>query len=254
MRHFLPLASRRLTGCMGVAPVPGALVAPTRRAHRACGTHSRSSAGPGRTSSRGRRPAGTRAGRTPRSAAPPRGSCARRLLAPRPGVRYLWLTGPPHSHTRARRLRKALQRLLKGLSSSWARAAPNSTGRTADAQLFGHGPGAMPFGGRKLQATGPKTLASWRPSTACPPIRVAVPCHSLQPPPRPRPSCDRGPQCRKGLTCPPYRGWTGGKAGGRGGARPSRPSCGAPGLPLLLTAEENGDLQSALGYLLSLHA
>jgi len=76
---------------------------------------------------RGRRPASTRAGRTPRSAAPPRDSCACRLLAPRPGVRYLWLTGPPHSNTRARRLRKAFQLLLADLSSSWARAAPVET-------------------------------------------------------------------------------------------------------------------------------
>jgi|GEM_PF-5037216 len=38
---------------------------------------------------------GTRAGRTPRSAAPPRDSCARRLLVPLPGVRYLLSAGPP---------------------------------------------------------------------------------------------------------------------------------------------------------------
>jgi len=131
-------------------------------------TRPRSSAALGRTPSRERRPAGTRAGRTPRSAAPPQDSCARRLLAPRPGVRYLLLTGPPHSHTRARRLRKALQWLLEGLSSSWARAAPNSTGRTVDTQLFGSGPGALPLGVRELQVTGPRTRASWRPSTIAP--------------------------------------------------------------------------------------
>jgi len=38
---------------------------------------------------------GTRAGRTPRSAAPPRDSCARRLLVPLPGVLYLLSAGPP---------------------------------------------------------------------------------------------------------------------------------------------------------------
>ena len=66
-------------------------------------TAARSSAGHGRTWSRGRTPADTRAGRTPRSAAPPPGAPRTRpLLAPRPGVRYLLLIGPPDSHTRAR--------------------------------------------------------------------------------------------------------------------------------------------------------
>ena len=85
-------------GCAGSAHQQRAL---TPLAPFDC-TAARSSAGHGRTRSRGRTPADTRAGHTPRSAAPPRHSCARRLLAPRPGVRYLFPTGSPLSHTRAR--------------------------------------------------------------------------------------------------------------------------------------------------------
>jgi hypothetical protein len=107
-------------GCAGSAGPPRA---PTPPVPADC-TPPRSSAGPGHTPSKGRRLAGTQAGRTPRSAAPPRDSCARRLLAPRPGVRYLLLTGLPHSHTWARRLRKAFQPLLEGLSSSGGARLP----------------------------------------------------------------------------------------------------------------------------------
>ena len=86
-------------GCAGSAYPPRAL---TPLAPCDC-TAARGSAGHGRMPSTRRTPAGTRAGRTPRSAAPPTGAPrTRRLLAPRPGVRYLLLIGPPASHTRAR--------------------------------------------------------------------------------------------------------------------------------------------------------
>ena len=86
-------------GYAGSAHQPRALTPP---APFDC-TTARSSGGHGRTRSRGRTPADTRAGRTPRSAAPPTGAPRTRLLlAPRPGVRYLLLIGPPASHTRAR--------------------------------------------------------------------------------------------------------------------------------------------------------
>ena len=85
--------------CAGSAARPHA---PTPRAP-SCRRPTRSSAGPGRTRCTAGTAAGTPADRTPPTAATPRAaSHARRLLAPRPGVRYPSLTGPPLSHTRAR--------------------------------------------------------------------------------------------------------------------------------------------------------
>jgi len=161
-RPVAPHGRAARPGCAGIGGSPRA---PTR-SERACCPHSRKERRPRsrdeqrkktcRHSGRPHTPkrsASTRLLRAPASGAAPRSALPR-------------VHRPAHSHTWARRLRRAVQPSLEGLSSSWAHAAPNSTGRAGDAQLFSHrARGAMPFRGRELQATGPKTCASWRPST-----------------------------------------------------------------------------------------